>query len=155
MKKHTHAIHVSDWWRTRRGHDRQRHPRRFFWFRIGGALRILLEPGKEPFIVGQLHVDQKVSLSIVATDVAGNPVKFAPDAAPVWANSNPAAADMTVSNDGLTATLIPKADAVGQVTSVSLAVVIGGVTFTATDDISIVEGAIAGVKIVESFSPNP
>lgn len=147
----------------RRHHNhRQHHPKRFYWFRIlesGSALRILLEKDREPFIVSQLHVDQKVTLSIVATDAAGNPVAFKPDAAtppatnPVWTNSNPAAADMAVSNDGLSAVVTPKADQVGQVTSVSVAVTVNGVTFTATDDLTIVEGAIAGVKIVETFSP--
>jgi hypothetical protein len=155
---HSHLIHLQRFMR-RHYHHRQHHPKRFYWLRLnecGSALRILLEKGKEPFIVSQLHVDQKVTLSIVATDAAGNPVAFKPDAAtppatnPTWTNSNPAA-DMVVSNDGLTAVLTPKADQVGQVTSVSMAVIVDGVTFTATDDLTIVEGAIAGVKLIETF----
>lgn len=102
----------------------------------------------------QLHANQKDTLSIQATDIGGNPVKFVPDTPPVWLNSNPAAVAMTVSADGLSAVLVPVAGAVGEVTTVTLSVTIGGVTFTATDDLTVVEGAIAGVQIIDTFSDN-
>lgn len=127
-------------------------PIRFHWLRIG-SLAILLEKDKEPFIMSQLHIDQTVSISIVATDVAGNTVAFTPDAPPIWTNSNPAAATDAVSADGLSDVLTPVA--VGLTTSVGVSVVIGGVTFTATIDEAVVEGAIAGIKLVETFSPKP
>jgi hypothetical protein len=138
-------------WCHKHGHQ---HPgkTRHYWLKIA-QLAILLVENKELFIMSQLHVDQTVSLSLQASDAAGNMVKFTPDAPPTWVNSNPAAATDAVAADGLTDVLTPVAGATGQTTTVTVSVVIGGVTFTATIDEAIVAGAIAGVKIVETFSP--
>jgi hypothetical protein len=125
---------------------------RYYWLKIN-QLAILLVENQEVFVMSQLHIDQIVTLSIEATDVAGNVVPFTPDAPPVWANGNPAAATDVVSADGLTDVLTPVA--VGQTDSVKVSVVIGGVGFTATIDETIVAGKVAGIRIVETFSPKP
>lgn len=105
--------------------------------------------------MSQLHVDQVVTLGLMAVDSKGNQVKFVPDAPPVWTNSNNAAATAAVSADGLTDVVTPVAGSEGQVDTVSVVVSVGGVQFTASVDETVVAGAIAGVKITETFSPAP
>lgn len=116
---------------------------------------ILLHPKERTFIMSQLHVDQVVTLGLMAVDSKGNQVKFVPDAPPVWTNSNNAAATAAVSADGLTDVVTPVAGSEGQVDTVSVVVSVGGVQFTASVDETVVAGAIAGVKITETFSPAP
>jgi hypothetical protein len=137
---------------------RHRHKSLHLWLSIRqgrGRMVILLNPRERTVVMSQLHVDQIVTLGIIAVDSKGNQVKFAPDAAPLWTNSNNAAATSVVSPDGLSNVLTPVAGAVGQVDTVTVVVVIGGVTFTATIDETVVAGAVAGVKITEAFSPAP
>lgn len=101
-----------------------------------------------------LHIDQIDTLSIVALDAADDPV--APitfDSPPVWTNSNPAAATNLPSADGTTNVLTPIA--VGQTTTVGVTAIIGGVTFTASADYTVVAGAVASIQIADSFSPKP
>lgn len=103
--------------------------------------------------MSQLHIDQIVTLSLIAVDSNGNPVGFAPDAPPVWTNSDESVATSVVSGDGLTDTLTPVK--VGGVTTVNVSASIGGVGFSASIDEAVVAGAVAGIKIVETFSPKP
>ena len=104
--------------------------------------------------MSQLHIDQIVTLSLLVTDVAGNIVNTPFDSAPVWApSSDPTAAVGVPSADGLTDVVTPAGNAVGKVATFSVSAIIGGTTFTASVDESIVAGAAAAVKIVETFSP--
>ena len=95
------------------------------------------------------HVD---NLSIGFLDQHGNPmlVTPVPDLPPVWANAPvPAGADtLTVATNGLTAVLA--AVAAGADT-VSLTVVVGGHTFTASDSITISAApqVLTSVEIVD------
>jgi len=112
----------------------------------------------------QIHLSQVDNLSIVADDANLNVVPFTPDAAvppatnPTWTNSNPAAATLVASADGLTAVLTPVA--VG-VTTVGVSVLITDpatkvtTTFSASDDISVVTGPIASISIVATPAPKP
>jgi hypothetical protein len=138
---------------TIRNHPKHKRPKRFYWFRTG-ALAILLEQDWELIMKQQLHVDQQDTLGIQATDVAGTNVPFVPDAVPVWTNSNPAAATLTVAADGLLAVLVP-IGAVGDATSVSVSASIGKSPFTATNDYNLVAGAVAAIAITDTFSPKP
>jgi len=79
----------------------------------------------------QVTVGHQLALSILFLDQRGNPMLTAPtpDAAPSWSNSTPATETLAAAADGLSAvatTVAPGTD------TVSLSVVVGGVTFSAT-----------------------
>ncbi len=76
-------------------------------------------------------VGHTASLSISYFDANGNPMLTTPtpDAAPVWSNGDATIDTLTASADGLTAQDV--AIAAGSDT-VSVSVVVGGVTFSAT-----------------------
>lgn len=104
--------------------------------------------------MSQLHIDQFDNLSLAAVDAKGNVVSPIPfDSAPVWTNSDDTAATLAAATDGLSASLTPvKA---GGVTTVTVSASIAGTPFSATLDVSVVAGAVAGLSIVETFSPTP
>lgn len=85
-----------------------------------------------------VSIGHTVSFSILYLDASGNPmlVTPTPDSPPVWANApSPAGATtFTVGPGGLTASDV--AVAAGTDT-ISLTVVVGGVTFTATDGVTV------------------
>jgi hypothetical protein len=150
--------HFRDWHRRHHsgGKLSQHHHMLSYWLQIGDLAILLDRNCKDIFVMSQLHKKEKVTLSIIARDVAGVPVQFAPDSKPVWTNSNPAAATDAVAADGLSDVLTPAPAAnIGDVTSVGLTVVIKGIAFTATVDETIVDGDVASIEIVETFSPNP
>lgn len=145
------------WLRVREWDEPNRHRHRglHLWLVLRqdrNQIAILLKPRERAFVMSQLHVDQVVTLGIMAVDSRGNQVKFTPDTTPVWTNSNDAAATSKVSPDGLTNVLTPVAGGEGQVDTASVVVVIGGVQFTASVDETIVSGGVAGIKITETFS---
>ena len=133
-------------------HHKHHHFHPHVWLRVGQTA-ILLNSLERTYVMSQLHIDQIVTLSLVAVDAKGNPVTLTPDSPPVWTNTDETAASSAVSADGLTDVLTPVT--VGKTTTVNVSVAIGGVTFTATIDEAVVAGAVAGVKIVETFSPKP
>ena len=100
-------------------------------------------------------VGHQIAFSIEYVDTNGNPMltPVTPDSAPVWANApNPAGIDtFSVAADGSSALLM--ATAVGSDT-VSLTVVVAGVTYTASDLITInpVPQTLGGVDIVAVVS---
>jgi hypothetical protein len=147
-----------DFQRRRKHHGhRHHHPLGglFIWL-VTNNHAVELEPERTIHMADTLHLAQIGNLSIVADDSKLNVVSFTPDPVvapatnPTWTNSNPAAATLVASVDGLTAVLTPVA--IG-VTTVGVSVVIGGVTFSASDDISIVGGAVASVSIVLTPAP--
>lgn len=136
--------------RRHRHHHHRHHPRLRVWFAIGEHA-VLLTPKKETFMADTVHIDQTAVLSIEADDKAGDivsPVAF--DSPPSWTSSNPSAATVTASADGTTAVLQPTGLGV---TTIGLAASINGVAFTATDDITIVAGDVASLKIVVTPQP--
>lgn len=135
-------------------HHRHQHRGVHVWLRINNSA-VLLKPNERTFIMSQIHVDQIAVLTIQAVDSKGNPVSAAFDGPPVWTNSNEAAATSSVAADGSTDTLTPVGTAVGQSTTASVVATIGGTQFTASIDEAIVAGAVAGIKIVETFQPAP
>lgn len=136
-------------------HGRRPHPHRRrirVWLGIGET-RVLMRPNEGMFTMSNLRLDQTVTLSIEAVDAAGNPVPAVFDAPPSWSNSAESVATMAVAADSLTAVLTPVAGSLGQSTTVTVSAVIGGATFSATMDYTITAGAVAGIRIVETFNP--
>lgn len=83
-----------------------------------------------------LAVGHKLELAITFLDQNGNPMLDAqtPDAAPTWSNTTPATETIVPSASGLTCegtTVAAGTD------TVSLAVVVNGVTFNATLDVTV------------------
>jgi hypothetical protein len=78
-----------------------------------------------------LTVGHKLNMSIAFADQNGNPMltKPTPDSAPAWSNSTPSTETIAAAADGLSCVGTPVAP--GNDT-VSLSVVIGGQTFSAT-----------------------
>ena len=108
--------------------------------------------------MSQLHVDNIMNYAITAADAAGDPISpITFDAPPVWTSSNPAAGAIVASADGTTAVLTPAAapGSVGQVTTVTMTCSIAGTSFSATDSVTIVAGAVASVSIVGTPAPIP
>lgn len=150
------------WWDKFTKQVRKHHPRRddgsiclkiYIWLRINDTA-IMLRPNQRTYVMSQLHTDQIVTLSLQAVDSQGNIVDATFENTQ-WSNSNEAAAASKVSDDGLTDTLTPGSGAIGQATTVSVSTQIGGVTFTASITETIVAGAVAGVQLIETFSPKP
>lgn len=96
-----------------------------------------LKPNRKIKIMTDVTVGHVVTDTIAYLDANGNPMLTVPtpDSPPTWANTaDPTVDTMTVSADGSTATI----DAVGVGTdTVTLTVVVGGVTFTATQQLSV------------------
>jgi len=96
-------------------------------------------------------VGHVIDFSIQYVDTSGNPMltPVTPDSPPVWADApaSPPVDTFTPSADGLTAVLT--ATAAGADT-VSLTVIVGGVTYTASDIITInaAPQVLGGVQIV-------
>lgn len=133
--------------RHRHHHRRPRHIR--VWLTINQTA-ILLEPFREAFIMSDIRLDQTGALSIQAVDVFGNPTPAVIDSV-TWSNSNDSAATLAVA--GNDATLTPVAGGIGQSTTVTAVATIGGATFSATTDFSVIAGAVAGVAIVTVLNP--
>lgn len=114
----------------------------------------ILEPGVN-HMADAVTVGHQIAFSIEYVDTNGNPMltPVTPDSAPTWTNApNPAGIDtFTVAADGSTALLM--ATATGSDT-VSLTVVVSGVTFTASDLIAInaPPQVLGGVDIVAVVS---
>lgn len=83
-----------------------------------------------------LAVGHKLELAIMFLDQNGNPmlVPPVPDATPTWTNTTPATEVLTPAASGLTAEGIPTAPGSDTVT---LSIVVGGVTFNATLDVTV------------------
>lgn len=135
--------------RHRHHHHEHCHRGVFYWF-VSSKTAVLLYPERTMHMSDTIHIDQIDNLSLVADDANLNVVPFTPDAPPVWTNSNPAAATLVASADGLTAVLTPVA--IG-VTTVGVSLQIGGVTFSASDDISVVTGPVASISIIATPAP--
>lgn len=135
--------------RRRHQHRHRGHHARHVWLKVSGVA-VRLNPIEGTFIMSNLALNQIVTLSLIITNDAG--VVSPADSAPVWTNSNAAAATSAVSSDGLTDVLTPVA---AGVTTVVVTVMINGVAYTATVDETVIAAGLAGVKIVETFSPKP
>ena len=83
-----------------------------------------------------VSIGHTVNMSISYLDQNGNPMLTppTPDSPPTWADTNSAAATLTVSGDGMTAA--DAAVAVG-VDTVNLTVVVGGQSFSASLDVNV------------------
>lgn len=146
-----------------RRHHRHKHPHRIhLWLGINDTA-IMLHPHEKEMIMSQLHINQVDNLSLAATDASGNPVNpipFTSGTSPQWTNSNPAAAALTVSSDGMTAVVAPIATAAGQSTTVTVSAQIddglgNSNTFEGSVEIDIVSGSVAQLSIVENITVAP
>jgi hypothetical protein len=133
-------------WHRRRPHH---HVRPVLLIR---GLAIELEPSEKLIMASTITVGGKgETLSIEYIDANGTVISPspAPDSPPVWTNSDNTVATDAVSADGNTNVVTgfkAGTDAVG------LSLVIGGVTFIATEEITVTD-AVASVRIVAT--PNP
>jgi hypothetical protein len=101
-------------------------------------------------VVSELPEDKIRILTIQAVNGLGNVVEIIDfDSAPAWTNSNPKAATGEAWEDGQRYIVTPASGAVGQATSISVSVQIGGQNYSATNEIRIVAGKVASIKIVE------
>ena len=120
---------MSTTWLWRHWHRRP--PRPHYLLLVIDNFAVLLHPNEENLAMTQVTVGHQLALSILFLDQRGNPMLTAPtpDAAPSWSNSTPATETLAAAADGLSAvatTVAPGTD------TVSLSVVVGGVTFSAT-----------------------
>jgi hypothetical protein len=101
-----------------------------------------------------LHIDMLRTLSLQFKDSQGHLVSgVTPDSMPQWAFTDPTSIQSSVSADGLTVAETPLKTP-GQ-SDATVTVVVGGVTFTATDQQPVIAGNIASVAIVETDVANP
>lgn len=120
-----------------RHHRRHRRRRRIVLF-INGV-GVTLTPNQETRIMVDVTVGHSIALSIQYLDQKGNPMLTpAPktDSPPAWTNSTPATETLTVAADGNTATATTVA--VGT-DIVSLALAIGGVSFSASLSVNVTD----------------
>ena len=122
------------------------------WLLNGENIAHRLIPNRKVFIMQQLHVNEKATLSLQAVDIYGNLVDVSFENV-LWANSNEAAAVSTVSEDGQTLTLDPAPNGVGMETTVDVTLSINGTPFSAQDQYTLVAGPVSGVSIVTNFNP--
>jgi hypothetical protein len=112
-----------------------------------------LEPFERTHMSTSVNVGHNVSMKIAFLDKNGNPMltPVTPDSPPVWSNANPAAGTLVVAPDGLSA--VESAIAVGS-DVVSLSVVAGGQTFSATlnIDVSAAPQVLGSVQIVPTVT---
>lgn len=83
-----------------------------------------------------LEVGQTLNMALVFLDQAGNPMTTTPtpDSPPAWVDSTPATETLTVDGTGLAATGTPLAPGTD---TVSVTVVVGGVSFSASLDVTV------------------
>ena len=83
-----------------------------------------------------MNVGQSITFSIEYRDQDGKKMETppTPDAAPVWANTNPLAETLTASLDGNTA--VATGIAAGSDTA-RVQLMVGGVSYEATDDVTV------------------
>lgn len=121
--------------RHRHRHHHRHHPRVVL---VVNGFAIELNPYMRINLMFTVNVGHTVESTILFLDQNGNPMltPVTPDSPPVWTNtpSSPPVDTFTVSPDGLSSALA--ATAAGS-DSLSLTVIVGGVTFTASEAITI------------------
>jgi hypothetical protein len=101
-------------------------------------------------VVSELPEDKTRILTIQALNGLGAVLEIVDfDSPPSWTNSNPKAATGEAWEEGQRYIVTPAGGAVGQSTSISVSVQIGGQHYSATNEIRIVAGKVAAIKIVE------
>ena len=99
-----------------------------------------------------IHIDQIDTVSLVFFDSTGATVPTPDfDAPPVWINSVPAAITDAVSADATSDVLTPVA--IGQTSNLSCTLSVSGTQLSFNADYTVIAGAIAGFKFVDTFSP--
>ena len=116
-------------------------------------LVLTLKPHGTVHMAQNLPIDKTDTITIQAVDAQGNVVPFTPDAPPVWTDSAPSAVKAAPSADGLSNALTGLT--VGQSSNIGVTMKVAGVTYSATDTVTVVAGAIAGIRLVHTFSPKP
>lgn len=119
------------------------------WLVVNGVA-IELIPNQEIHVDITLSVGHTLTDSILFLDAVGNPMltTVTPDSPPTWTQSTPATETLTASADGLT--FSGPAIAVGT-DSVGLTVVVGGVTFSASQSVTVT----AAPQVLTSVAISP
>ena len=122
------------WRHRRRRHHRRRHHRHIRVNLTVNGYRYELQPHRKIHIMTALTVGHMDTLGIEYLDTTGAPMltPVTPDSPPVWTNapSTPPVDTFVVAADGSSAVLTATAAGADTVT---LTVIVGGVTFTASD----------------------
>lgn len=144
-----------DPWEEQRRRERQRHPNRHH-FRVlltVNGVSIFLQPEETTHMAVKLSLGHTLSLSLAYTDQHGNPMltKVDPDGPPQWSDTTPATETLTVAADSMSATGTPL---VAGSDTVNVSVVVGGQTFTASLDVTVIPEAqvVSGVAINATVS---
>lgn len=128
---------------------RRRRRRRFqLWLWVNRDLAVHFNK-QGVLIMRDLRLDQSDILTLSGRDHKGNRIIPVFDSAPVWKGSDDAVATIAPQPDG-SAIVTPVA--LGAM-NVSVVAVIGGNSYSAALDITIMPGAIVGIDINESISP--
>lgn len=150
-------IDISIWLPFFRHHAHHHHhdTELLIWLRFSD-FAIVLQPKRngKAYIMRQIHVDTLDQIGIIATDKDGNVVSPIPiDEAPIWTNSDDTVATISLGANGLSVTLNPTK--IDGVTTVTVSAKIGGTTFIASADYSVISGSIAKIDLTDTFSPKP
>lgn len=140
--------------RVGRSHHHDHHRRATPVLHVG-TFAVRLVPQEQIHMASQLHIDQLGNLSITFADSTNNPIVPAPtpDAPPTWTVDDLTVATIVVAADGMSAVMTPIK--VSGVSTVTLALVVGGTKWGAVMAVTIVAGAIASVAIVLTPVPKP
>jgi len=117
----------------------------------GSKFSVQLIPNGVTKVSQQLPVGHKDTVTIEAIDANGNVIAFTPDAPPVWSDSAPSEVAEAISTDGLSNVLTAVGPA-GQSSTIGVSLKVGGVSYTASDVVTVVAGAIAGIRLVHTLS---
>ena len=118
---------------------------------VGKTFVLTLKPHGTVHMTENLPIDKTDTITIQAVDAQGNVVPFTPDAPPVWTDSAPSAVKAVPSADGLSDVLTGLT--VGQSSNIGVTMKVAGVTYSAMDTVTVVAGAIAGIKLVHTLTP--
>lgn len=92
-----------------------------------------------------MNVGQTATMTLSGLDQYGQPFTLSPDSVPVWSNTTPADATLAAAPSGLSATDLAIAEGSD---AVSVTLIEGGVSFSATQSFSINKAAPVLASIV-------
>jgi hypothetical protein len=136
-----------------RHHHHQHRQRPHFVVLTVKSVSVLIPANKELHMATTYTIGHTLTATIRYLDQNRNPMLVTPnlDAVPVWSNANPDAETLSVSPDGLSVVASPVAPGLD---TISLMVVSGGQTFSATLDVEVdaAPQVLSFIEIVPAIS---
>ncbi len=128
------------WFRHHLKHHSNRHRKHVHVVLFVNGTGFLLHPNEENCIMTTAIVGQTITYAIGYLDTAGNPMTSppTPDSAPAWTQTDPATDTLTAAADGNSATALTLAAGTD---SISVSLSVGGVSFTASDAVTVTAAA--------------